>query len=99
MGLRMGNLSPEQFAERVGTEFTAEEIAELRSVWSQNAELTGPEDWHIFDSPTISVTVGRPGGRALATFIRANDRRPFNRRVDFDLDARWKSVPQEGNKR
>ena len=87
---RMGNLSPEAFADRVGAVFTPEEIAELRATWSQEARLTGPEDWHIFDAPSVTVTVGRPTARALAIFVAANDRQPFNRHVPVDLDAGWR---------
>lgn len=93
--LRMGNLSPENFADRVDTHFTNEEIDQLRAAWSQRADLTGPEDWHIFDSPSISITVGRATARVVAILVRANDRRPFNRQVDIDLDDRWKHKATE----
>lgn len=89
MYLRMGNLSPEQFAEKVGTEFTAEEVATLRACWSQQATLTGPNDWHAFDDPAISVTVGSRESPMVAIATAASARKPFNRPVTFDQDRRW----------
>lgn len=90
MNIRLGNLSPEQFADRVGAEFTSDELAELHSVWSQWAELTGPEDFHIFDAPTIFVTIGSVSSRAVEIFKAANARKTFNREVTFGLDDRFK---------
>jgi hypothetical protein len=92
----MGNLSPEEFAGRVGADFTHEEIAVLRSTWSRMADLSGPEDWHIFDSPSISITVGNPTARALAILVRANDRHPSTRLVDVDIDERWNEGSSTG---
>lgn len=91
MMLRLGNLSPEAFAERVGAEFTPEEVAYLRSVWSQKAALVGPDDFHIFDDPAISVTVGAPSSRTVAVFQAANERKPFNRELSVYLDEQWKA--------
>ena len=89
MNIRLGNLSPREFGERVGSPFTGTEIAYLTERWSGNARLSGPEDFHIFDSPTISVTVGSRKADVLAVFVAANSRKPFNREVDFDLDDDW----------
>lgn len=94
MHLRLGNLTPEQFAERVGSEFTEQEAAYLRSVASGNANLAGPDDFHIFERPSISVTVGSPTTHVLDVFKAANARKPFNREVSFDLDNRW-ATPTE----
>lgn len=90
MLLRIGNLSPQQFAERVGTEFTAGELKLLGRARSGNAVLTGPNDFHIFDKPGISVTVGSRRCEALEIFKAANSRKEFNRPVQFDLDDRWR---------
>lgn len=87
--LRLGNLTPEQFAERVGTEFTADELAILAAARSGRAQLTGPEDFHIFDSPSISVTVGSLDAAVLGVFIAANERATYNREVNFELDDEW----------
>lgn len=92
MYLKFGNLSPEKFAERVGTEFTPDELVHLRSVWSMNATLTGPEDFHIFDDPTISVDIGSVESRTVVIFAAANARKEFNREVSFYLQEEWKDV-------
>jgi hypothetical protein len=89
MNLRLGNLSPTQFAEHVGTEFTNDEAAYLQSVWSQNAALTGPDDFHIFSDPAISITVGSASSRTLEVFKAANSRTQFNREITFDLDEQY----------
>lgn len=90
MYLKFGNLSPEEFAKRVGSEFTEDEIAELRSVWSRNATLTGPEDFHIFEDPSITVHIGSPFARAVEIFRAANGRKEFNQEISFHLDEGWK---------
>lgn len=90
MNFILGNLSPEAFATRVEADFTDEEIAELKSNWSTNAELTGPEDWHIFDDPVIRIHIGSIDSRAAAIFIAANERKAFNRAVTVHLDEKWK---------
>lgn len=86
----MGNLSPDEFALRVGTEFTDNELSALRGYRSGLAKLTGPDDFHIFDSPIISVTVGSAESVVLDIFTAANERSSFNRQVDFDLDSAWR---------
>lgn len=88
--LRFGNLSPEAFAAAVGTQFTPEEIAALRACWSQQATLTGPNDWHVFHDPGISVTVGSTNSPMLEIAKAADARQPFQRKVDFELDEGWK---------
>ncbi len=101
-GFKLGNLSPEEFAKRVGTEFTADEIARLKEHWSQKADLMGPEDWHVFDAPTVSVHIGSVTCGAVDVFRAADARRPFNRAVRFSLDERWKepalAAVEEGEK-
>lgn len=89
MYLKLGNLYPEEFAERVGTEFTSDELAYLRGVWSQKAALTGPDDFHIFDDPSISIHIGSVTSRVVEVFKAANDRSPFNRAIPFSLDIEW----------
>lgn len=89
MYLFLGNLSPEQFAARTGAEFTDEEIAELRSTWSQKAQLTGPEDWHIFDAP-LSIAIGTVGSRAMQIFQQVNARKTLTVEVQVYLDEKWK---------
>lgn len=95
MYLRMGNLTPAQFAERVGSEFTADELLELAGMRSGNATLAGPNDFHIFCDPSISVTIGSRDCAALELFKAANARKQFNRPVDFDLDEAWSRKPVE----
>ena len=89
MFLKFGNLSPEKFAERVGSAFTDDESTYLRSVRSQNAALTGPDDFHIFDDPSITVHIGSATGPTVDVFLAANTRSTFNRPVQFSLDAEW----------
>jgi len=91
MFLKLGNLSPERFAERVGSEFTDDELTYLRSVWSQKAALVGPDDFHIFDDPTISAHIGSATSRTVEVFKAANARSPFDRAVQFSLDDDWES--------
>ena len=88
--VRLGNLTPERFAEKVETEFTKEELDYLRSVRTGRANVTGPDDFHIFEHPAISVTVVSVDSRVIEVFMAANDRAEFNRRVHIDLDAGWK---------
>ena len=90
MYLKLGNLSPEKFAERVGTAFTDDELSYLHSVWSKWAGLTGPDDFHIFDDPTISIHIGSATGKTIDVFKTANTRSTFNRPVQFSLDEDWK---------
>ena len=92
MFLKLGNLSPEEFANRVGSAFTDDELAYLRSVWSQKATLTSPGDFHIFDDPTISIHIGSATGQTVDTFVAANTRSTFNRPVQFGLDECWREA-------
>ena len=89
MFLRFGNLSPERFAARVDSEFTPDELEYLGSVWSQNATLTGPDDFHIFEDPAIAISIGSTTSRTLEVFKAANSRKVFNREVDFNLDDKF----------
>lgn len=86
--IMLGNLSPEEFARRVDAEFTDEEIAQLRSTWSQKAELTGPEDFHFFDIP-LAITFGSMDNKAMEILKAANDRKTFSRPVSGILDNGW----------
>lgn len=92
MYLKLGNLSPEQFATRVGSEFTPDEITYLKSVWSRNATLTGPDDFHIFDNPAISIHVGSATTKTLDVFKAANARKQFNDEISFHLDEEWQEM-------
>lgn len=87
MNIKFGNLSPLSFASRVGTEFTAAELETLGHFWSQNATLTGPDQFHIFDDPAITIHVGSVDALPLDVFKAANARKPFNRPVSFYVDA------------
>lgn len=89
MILKFGNLSPAEFAARVGSEFTEGELAELKSVWSQGAKLRNADDFHIFDDPAISIHIGAADSRAVEIFKAANARNTFNREVTFYLDRDW----------
>lgn len=87
-GIMLGNLSPEQFARRVDADFTEEEIAQLRSVWSQQAELTGPEDFHFFDIP-LTMTFGSMDNEAMKIVKAANERKTFSCLISGGIDSRW----------
>lgn len=91
MYLKLGNLSPKNFAEIVESEFNEDELKELNDAWSQKAELTGPEDFHIFKDPSITIHIGSVESRALEIFKAANARKQFNREISFHLDDRWKA--------
>lgn len=90
MILFLGNLTIDEFARRVGAEFTADETDYLESVWSRKADLTGPDDWHIFDGPTVAI--GCVTSRTVEIFKAANGRKTFNQPVQFHLDERWKEA-------
>lgn len=98
MYLRLGNLTPQEFATKVGTEFTAEEMDTLRAARSGQATLTGPEDFHIFDAPAISVTLGSRTAAVIDIFKAAHERQPFNREVAFDLDESWALTREENDR-
>lgn len=89
MGIKFGNLSPEAFAAQVGATFTQDELAHLHQVWSQQGKLVGPEDFHVFDDPAISIHVGSVDSRTVEVFQAANARTEFNRPVQFYLDDEW----------
>lgn len=89
MHIKFGNLSPQAFAEKVGAQFTPDELEHLESVWSQQTKLTSAEDFHIFDNPAISVHIGATDSRTVEVFSSANDRTAFNRPVTFYLDNDW----------
>ena len=86
MLIKFGNVSPKEFAERVGSEFTADEMVHLEAVWSRNAELQSAEDFHIFDDPAISIHIGAADSRTVEVFKAANERRTFGCPVMFYLD-------------
>lgn len=90
MHLRMGNMSPGEFAEAVDTEFTDDELSILREHHSGHARLEGAEDWHIFTDPAIVISVGSVGNKAMEVFAAADARKTFNRPVQVVLDQAWK---------
>lgn len=87
-GIKLGNLSPEAFARRVDAEFTDEEITQLRSTWSQKADLTGAEDFHFFDLP-LTMTFGSMDNQAMQIVKAANDRKTFSCLVSGAIDDGW----------
>ena len=89
MYIKFGNLSAEKFAEIVGAEFTEEELQHLNKNWSRKADLTGSEDFHIFDDPAISINVGSTTSETIKIFIAANARKTFSRSITFHLDENW----------
>jgi hypothetical protein len=85
MNLKLGNLTVTQFAEKVGAEFTEEEVALLETHRSDLAEFSDPNAFHIFDTPAISIHIGQVAAtnEVLDVFKRANARRAFNREIGF----------------
>ena len=84
MYMVLGNLTVAQFAERVGTSFTDDELALLESHRSANAQSIPADKFHIFDSPAISIYIGAEAlGAPLDAFKAADARQPFNREVSF----------------
>lgn len=93
MSLRLGNLTPEEFADRVGAHFTADEFATLHQHWSPAATLTGPDQFHIFEHPHIAITVGSPTASVIAVFADANARSEFTRPIGVFEDQEWRRHP------
>jgi hypothetical protein len=91
MIIRFGNLTPREFAQRVGAEFTTEELRHLTALRSGNAKLTGPQDFHIFEDP-LCITVGSVDSHAMEIFTAANARHGFEKRVPVALDQEWKEA-------
>lgn len=80
----LGNLTVRQFAERVGAEFTDEEVERLELYRTNTAEFSDTAKFHIFDSPAINVYVGEVALKeAVPIFVAANERKKFNREVSF----------------
>lgn len=91
MFLRMGDLRPAEFAERVGAEFTPDELALLEAHYEPNASFDGPRGLHIFDDPAISMTVGAETLNQIRdVLIESNDRRSWNRDVPIYPNASFK---------
>ncbi|MEJ7648672.1 MAG: hypothetical protein WKF57_06525 [Nakamurella sp.] len=84
MNVVFGNLTVAQFAEQVGAEFTAAELAELESHRTDFARSGDPGTFHIFDNPAVQVHIG---AAAMADtrhiWEAANNRALFNRPVSF----------------
>ena len=91
MLLRFGNLSPEELAGHVGAVFTDEEITYLRSVWSKHATLTGPDDWHAFDDPAVSIHVGSAESETVRVLQASNARATWTREVHVYVDEAWRT--------
>lgn len=92
MHLRLGNLTPEEFSVRTGLEFTPEELEALREFRSGKAELTGPNDFHIFDAPRIAITVGSMDSPVIEILSAANLRTPPQFEIGVYLDEQWKKT-------
>lgn len=84
MIIKFGNLTVRQFAERVGAEFTPEELELLESHRTDTAGFTDPGKFHIFEDPAISIHIGSAAQvELLPVFSAANARRTFNREITF----------------
>jgi hypothetical protein len=84
MNLRFGNLTVAEFAERVGTEFTAEELALLESYRTSTASFAEPDKFHIFDDPAISISIGAIALAATQQiWVDADRDNPFNQKINF----------------
>lgn len=84
MYLRFGNLTVQEFADRVGAVFTDDEIATLEAARNPQATVTDPGQFHIFDDPALAVTLGPDAIESvLPIFTAANDRNAFTEPVSF----------------
>lgn len=90
MLLRMGNLSAVELEAKTGWSFTGDERAELEANRSGSAKLTGPEDWHAFDSPGVSISIGSANSRARHIFESADIRKQAGIKLPIYLDEEWK---------
>lgn len=88
--IRLGNLSAAELEAKTGLEFTDEERAELEAARSGQAALTGPEDWHAFDMPGVSITIGSVSSRARHIIEGADMRKKANFAIVVYLDEEWK---------
>lgn len=84
--LKLGNVSPQEFASKVEADFTDEEMAALEAAWSRNAVLSGDDQFHIFRDPRLSIHVGSASAPVLQVFINANSRKEFNQQVPVHVD-------------
>lgn len=84
MYLVLGNLTVSEFARRVETAFTAEEITTLESFRTNSAQEIGAGEFHIFADPAIQIHIGTEALAAtLPLWTAANNRKPFNGEVNF----------------
>lgn len=84
MYIKFGNLTVREFAEKVGTEFTDEEVEILESHRSDPATFDDPDKFHIFLDPAISINIGAEAFESTkAIWVAANARKPFNREISF----------------
>lgn len=90
MFLKFGNMSPVDFEYRVDTVFLPEERSTLQLCWSRDAQLTGPDQFHIFTAPVLQISVGSADSPTLEIFVNANRRKQFNREVSIFVDDRWR---------
>lgn len=88
--IRLGNLSAAELEAKTGLEFTDEERAELEAARSGQAKLTGAEDWHAFDTPSVSITIGSVSSRARHIIEGADLRKKANFAIAVYLDEEWK---------
>ena len=90
MYIRFGNLSVKQFALRVGTEFTDEEIELLESHRSAKSTFTDQSKFHIFDDPAITIDIGTVAMAEVGhIFQTAHNRKPFQKTVSlYPVSAR-----------
>ena len=84
MFIRFGNLTVTHFAQRVGAEFTPEEIETLESYRTEEAEFSDPNKFHIFEDPAVCVVIGPVALEATKSiWVGADARKQFNRPVGF----------------
>ncbi len=88
--IRLGNLSAAELEAKTGLEFTDAEREELEAARSGQAKLTGAEDWHAFDTPGISITIGYQFSRARQILEAADLRKKATIALPIYLDEEWK---------
>lgn len=84
MNVKFGNLTVEQFEQRVGTQFTDEERMTLESYRTDQANFESSTRFHIFDDPAITIDIGVQAFDVVKPIMEAAQKRaPFNRPVSF----------------
>lgn len=83
MFIQLGNVTIQDFADRVGTRFTDEEMATLKDLHRDKADVKRSGGFHIFDVPLVVSFDESIREIIVPIFEAANARAPFTAPVQF----------------